>query len=181
MNALIEQIDRVLPGFGVAAPLILPLLLVFVVFALLRRIPVIGRYVSVLSWIVLIGLVIAAIGQRERFDPAFARILGPLAGQSQQVVGDETRIPMAGDGHFWAMVKLNGVERRMLIDSGATVTAISEQTARAAGVQDSASPLPILIRTANGAGDGASGQCRKPPCRQCPRQRCGCGRVAVLG
>ena len=151
MNALIDQIDRVLPGFGVAAPLIVPLVALFVIFALLRRIPVVGRFVSLVTWVVLIGLVVASIGQRERFDPAFARLLGPLAGQSQQVVGGETRIPMARDGHFWATVRLNGVERRMLIDSGATVTAISEDTARAAGVRDSVSPLPIIIRTANGS------------------------------
>lgn len=151
MNALIDQVDQWLPGFGVAAPLILPLILLFVVFALLRRIPVIGPVISLISWVVLIGLVIAAIGQRERFDPAFARLLGPLAGQSQQVVGKETRIPMARDGHFWATVSLNGVERRMLIDSGATVTAISEQTARQVGVRDRKAVMPIILRTVNGA------------------------------
>jgi aspartyl protease family protein len=58
---------------------------------------------------------------------------------------------MARDGHFWATVKLNGVERRMLIDSGATVTAISEQTARDAGVRSDKVVMPIIIRTANGA------------------------------
>ncbi len=150
MNALIDQVDQYLPGFGVAAPLILPLVLLFVVFALLRRIPIIGRFVTLMSWAVLIGLVVAAIGQRERFDPAFARLLGPLAG-SQQVVGRETRIPMAPDGHFWAEVRLNGIKRRMLIDSGATVTAISEQTARQAGVRDTRAVMPIILRTANGA------------------------------
>ena len=151
MNALIDRVNQLLPGFAAAAPLIVPLVLLFLIFAVLRRIPVIGRFVSLISWVVLIGLVIAAVGQRERFDPEFARLLGPLAGQSQQVVGGETRIAMARDGHFWATVRLNGVERRMLIDSGATVTAISESTARAAGVRDGLSPLPIVIRTANGS------------------------------
>lgn len=151
MNALIDQVDQYLPGFALAAPLILPLIALFVIFALLRRIPVVGRFVSLISWVVLIGLVIAAVGQRERFDPAFARLFGPLGGQSQQVVGKETRIPMARDGHFWANVTLNGAPRRMLIDSGATVTAISETTARQAGVRNDRAVMPIIIRTANGA------------------------------
>ena len=57
---------------------------------------------------------------------------------------------MASDGHFWAEARINGVRRRMLIDSGATVTAISEATAAAAGVRSGAAPVPVVLRTANG-------------------------------
>jgi aspartyl protease family protein len=57
---------------------------------------------------------------------------------------------MAADGHFWADSTINGVRRRMLIDSGATITAISESTAAAAGVEGSAGPVPVVLKTANG-------------------------------
>src|SRR3546814_16862131 len=57
---------------------------------------------------------------------------------------------MARDGHFWATVRLNGTERRMLVDSGATVTALSTATARAAGVDADATLVPLLMKTANG-------------------------------
>src|SRR3546814_4480750 len=57
---------------------------------------------------------------------------------------------MARDGHFWADVELNGTKRRMLVDSGATVTALSETTAAAAGVEADATLVPLLMNTANG-------------------------------
>ena len=57
---------------------------------------------------------------------------------------------MSRDGHFWARATINGVERRMLIDSGATVTALSQQTAALVGVEPDAAALPVMIRTANG-------------------------------
>ena len=76
--------------------------------------------------------------------------LGGLV-SDQAVVGEETRIRMSPDGHFWARVTINGVGRRMLIDSGATVTAISDDTAREAGIDtDGRSRFPVLLRTANG-------------------------------
>ena len=58
---------------------------------------------------------------------------------------------MASDGHFWVRVKLgNGIERRMLVDSGATVTAISSDTAAEAGIEPSAGMMPVMMQTANG-------------------------------
>ena len=72
-------------------------------------------------------------------------------GTEQQAVGKELRVPMASDGHFWVRVNLGGVERRMLVDSGATVTALSSDTAAAAALSVADSPFPMEIRTANGA------------------------------
>jgi len=57
---------------------------------------------------------------------------------------------MAREGHFWANVSLNGVKRRMLVDSGATVTAISPNTASAAGISPKADLVPVILKTANG-------------------------------
>jgi aspartyl protease family protein len=58
---------------------------------------------------------------------------------------------MSPDGHFWVDATVNGTKRRMLVDSGATVTAISEATARAAGVDTGMGLTPVILRTANGA------------------------------
>ncbi len=80
----------------------------------------------------------------------FARVSSGVGLDDQQVAGRTVRIRMAPDGHFWARVTLNGVERRMLIDSGATITAISEDTARAAGIESRGGGFPVLIDTANG-------------------------------
>jgi aspartyl protease family protein len=45
---------------------------------------------------------------------------------------------------------MDGVDRRMLIDSGATTTAISAGTAHAAGLDLESSPFPVVLNTANG-------------------------------
>ncbi|MCC2979027.1 TIGR02281 family clan AA aspartic protease [Sphingomonas sp. IC4-52] len=131
-------------------PLILTLLAVILVAGILRRIPVIGRIVGVLTWLVLLGAAVMVLGQRERFDPYLGRVAELLDLSGQQVVGEETRIRMSPDGHFWASVRFGGITRRMLIDSGATVTALSLETATQAGLEVRDALFPMLLRTANG-------------------------------
>jgi aspartyl protease family protein len=63
--------------------------------------------------------------------------------------GRETRIPMALDGHFWVRATLNGRDVRFLVDSGATMTTIDRDTARAAGV-DVSPRADEFVRTGNG-------------------------------
>src|SRR3546814_14783536 len=71
-----------------------------------------------------VGVWVSVRNQRSRFDPDFARVAELLDVGDQQVVGDEVRIRMSPDGHFWARATINGVPRRLLIDSGATITAL---------------------------------------------------------
>jgi aspartyl protease family protein len=72
------------------------------------------------------------------------------------VVGSEVRIPMADDGHFWARATINGVERVMLVDSGATETALSTTTAEAAKLEFDGMAPPAVVNTANGTVTGKS-------------------------
>jgi aspartyl protease family protein len=131
-------------------PLYLVLFGLVILGLVLRRVPVLGRLVSILTWVAIIGALILVVGERERFDPYLSRIAGVLKIDGQEVVGEEVRIRMATDGHFWARVKLGGTERRMLIDSGATITTLSPATAAAAGLEVREPVVPILLRTANG-------------------------------
>jgi aspartyl protease family protein len=64
---------------------------------------------------------------------------------------------MSPDGHFWALASINGVRRRMLIDSGATVTAVSQRTAREAKIDAGTGIAPVVLRTANGAAPAETG------------------------
>lgn len=103
---------------------------------------------GLVSWtaIALIAFV-AVTHQRE-----LAALVGKVADrfdEPQTVEGGTVRIPMSRDGHFWAKVRINGVERRMLIDSGATVTALSTTTARDVGV--TLGSTPVILDTANGS------------------------------
>ncbi|UYY78058.1 TIGR02281 family clan AA aspartic protease [Sphingomonas sp. R1] len=125
--------------------------LVLVVSALSVRRIGFGLFVrTLLGWAVIVLVVVFAIGHRYELAAAWSALNNRLGLEDQRVEGDTVRIRMSPDGHFWARVTLNGIERRMLIDSGATVTAISEQTARKAAVALS-DGLPAIIETANGS------------------------------
>lgn len=131
---------------------------VLAVLGIARRIPVLRTVVTLVTWVAMAGLIVALIGERERFDPYVAQFTKALnLDDGQKVEGDVTRLRMARDGHFWVRATIGGVERRMLVDSGATVTALSQRTAAAAGVRATQSPFPLLIRTANGTVQAQTG------------------------
>jgi len=120
------------------------------ILVILFKIPYVGRVFRALFSFALLAFGIFLVLQQAPFDPNLSRITANLGLDAQEVVGDEVRIPMSPDGHFWAKVRVNGAERRMLIDSGATVTALSKATADAAGVKADATLVPLLMKTANG-------------------------------
>lgn len=131
---------------------------VMLVFVVAQRIPVVRTLVNLAMTLALVGLLFVAIGQRSQFDPYLGKIARLLRIEDQQVVGGEVRIRMSPDGHFWARATIDGVERRLLIDSGATITAISVETAQAAGIDARTSVVPIVLQTANGAIPAQSGR-----------------------
>ncbi|MDX3911256.1 MAG: TIGR02281 family clan AA aspartic protease [Sphingobium sp.] len=123
---------------------------VALVLFLLFKIPFVGRVIRALFSFALLAFCIFVLFQQAPFDPTLSRLTARLGLDDQNVQGDEIRIRMSPDGHFWARAAINGVERRMLVDSGATITALSEPTARLASVDRSSGLLPVIMRTANG-------------------------------
>jgi aspartyl protease family protein len=121
-----------------------------VVLTLLFRIPRIGGAIRALFSLALLAVVLAGLMQQAPYSPALAPLASRLGLDRQQVDGQEVRIRMSPDGHFWAQVQINGVPRRMLIDSGATITALSESTGTLAKVSTDPAVFPVMIRTANG-------------------------------
>ena len=115
-----------------------------------RRMPFGFLIRSLLSWAAIIGVAVVGVAHRHELKALFASATAKLGIDEQQVAGRTVRIRMSPDGHFWARVTLNGVERRMLIDSGATITAISARTAQTANIKPSEIGLPVTIETANG-------------------------------
>ena len=124
---------------------------------LLQRLPFVGRFFRLVFSLGLVAFCIYLLLQHAPYEPNLARLADRLGLDSQEVVGKEVRIRMARDGHFWANVTLNGIERRMLIDSGATITAISVATAKAASVDSNADLVPIVLKTANGLAPARTG------------------------
>jgi aspartyl protease family protein len=125
---------------------------------LLQRIPYVGRVVRFAFSFGLLAFLIFVLLQQAPYQPELSRFTDKLGLDDQKVAGKELRVRMSPDGHFWVVASINGVERRMLIDSGATVTAISEQTAREAKVDTGAGLAPVVLRTANGAAPAETGK-----------------------
>jgi aspartyl protease family protein len=66
------------------------------------------------------------------------------------VEGGETHIPLAPDGHFWLVAQVNGQPVEFMIDTGATVTAVSAKVAERTGLTPRRGGIPIQLNTANG-------------------------------
>jgi len=124
---------------------------------LLQRIPVVGKLVRFSISLGLLAFFIYVLLQQAPYQPELARFTSSIGLDNQEVTGKELRVRMSPDGHFWVDASINGVKRRMLIDSGATVTAISQSTVRAARVDAGAGLAPVVLRTANGAAPAETG------------------------
>lgn len=128
-----------------------------VLLMVLMRVPVLGRFIRFGFSLALLAFFFFILFEQAPYQPALSRLTDSLGLDRQKVVGKELRVPLASDGHFWVQATINGVGRRMLIDSGATVTAISTGTARAAGVDTGLGLAPVVLQTANGAARAETG------------------------
>jgi len=118
---------------------------------LLRHLsPLLGGLVRGLGHIGLFGALMLTIRQVIRVSQGADLSLPQLGMPTQEVSGSETRVPLARDGHFWIRASVNGVPHRFLVDTGATLTAISPEIAEAARLEPQPLRQPILLRTANG-------------------------------
>jgi aspartyl protease family protein len=126
-------------------------ILVITLGGMLRRaVPMLGRFLQGAGNLGLVAALLLTIVQAARFTTGNDLALPQLGMPKQRVEGRETRIPLAEDGHFWLQASVNGQPRRFLVDTGATLTAISQDTAIAARVAQNPMRQAMRMRTANG-------------------------------
>lgn len=114
--------------------------------------PRLGRGLRAAGNLALVAVVGLTMLQVTRLsNPALELALPRVGLPAQRVEGAETRVPMAADGHFWIEASLNGTPQRFLVDTGATLTAVSDTLARRSGIEPSPGRMPVQLRTANGA------------------------------
>ena len=101
-----------------------------------------------LAWIAIFGAGFVLFTFRDDLGYVAQRLRSEASGEPV-VEGQQVRIPMAIDGHFWVEASLNGIPVKFLVDSGATMTTIGRATAEAAGVTVSANRTQV-VRTGNG-------------------------------
>ena len=115
-----------------------------------RRAPIGQTLKMALAWVLIFGVGFAVFALRDDFRALGSRMLAELNGEAdQQVKGGALRIRRARDSHFWVDGQVNGRPVRFLIDSGATVTTLTRDTAERAGV-DSSGGFGVMVNTANG-------------------------------
>lgn len=116
----------------------------------LRASPLLGRLMRTTSTLALMGILVLVVLQLSRMDTRFDLAV-PEVGLPEQIVeGGETRVKRRPDGHYWLRAEINGHPANFLVDTGATLTAVSNDTAAAAGLAPRHVGLPVRMQTANG-------------------------------
>lgn len=116
-----------------------------------RKISLRGTLAMLLCWCVIFLCVLVLFSYRQEFTNIALHVRNNVLGTPQQrAEGDTLHIRMSEDGHFWVMARVNDKPVRFLVDSGATLTTLSDDVASLAGIDmDGYSPA-IAMQTANG-------------------------------
>jgi len=108
------------------------------------------------TWLALgLGLV-TVYAYKDDLTPIAARVVGELlpgtAMTVEQSAGGltEVRIRKRLDGHFTAIVEVNGKEISMIVDTGASSIVLRPEDARKAGIDPDALKYRVPVLTANG-------------------------------
>lgn len=126
-------------------------ILVFVASALVvRKVPIGRGLLMFAGWVVIFLAAFVAFALKDNIVDLAHQVMDERKAETTGLqVGEELRIKQSLDGHFWVDADVNGQTVRFLIDSGATTTSISTETAVQAGIE-ARGGLPAIVQTANG-------------------------------
>jgi len=125
------------------------LILVGSAFAV-RRMPIGQTFKMVLAWGLIFAAGFAIFALKDDFRALGGRMMAEVRGDtSEPGKGGEIRIRRGQDGHFWLSGEVNGRPVRFLVDSGATVTTLTRDTAARVGVGADGG-YGVMVDTANG-------------------------------
>jgi aspartyl protease family protein len=113
-----------------------------------RREPLAKLAVMGLAWVAIFAGGFVLFTFRDDLGWVAQRLRAEATGTPVQM-GQTVRIPMAIDGHFWVTASINGHDVKFLVDSGATMTTVDRDTAKAAGI-DVPEQRDQFVRTGNG-------------------------------
>ena len=148
-SGLVDVIGQV-PRSGLLVATVLAVVAGWIGSVMVGRDVPLGRTVRGVSTMVLGGILLLVVLQVSRLDPRLDVAVPQLGLPEQVVEGGETRVPMADDGHFWLRAEVNGAPVDFMVDTGATLTAVSQKTAKAAGLEPRSVGGQVRLTTANG-------------------------------
>ncbi|HEX7854389.1 MAG TPA: TIGR02281 family clan AA aspartic protease [Sphingobium sp.] len=149
-------------GDGIARVIWIGLVLMMVVSALAaRRIPLRRLITWSLGWVILffgayllfsyIEPSITAWKQSQRGGEVHVMEARPSTATLSGTGRDNAvRVPLSPDGHYWVTATVNGQSVRFLVDSGASITGLSQSTADRLGIVPDPAAGGMVMQTANG-------------------------------
>jgi aspartyl protease family protein len=149
-DQLVHSIGQV-PRSGLLLAAVAAMVVGVIGSIMIRSVPALGKLLRLTSTLGLMGILVLVVLQLSRMDPRFEMAIPELGLPEQVVEGGETRVALAPDGHFWLRAEINGHPANFLVDTGATLTAVSSETAAAAGIEPREGGLPVRMQTANGS------------------------------
>jgi aspartyl protease family protein len=147
----VAEIVRSIPRFELLIAAIVAMVGGWIGAVMVHRRIALGRVIRTLSTLALGAILITVVLQLSRFDSRIDLAVPQLGLPAQVVEGGETRVRLSPDGHYWLEAQLNGVPANFLVDTGATVTAVSQEVADRAGLTARTGGIPVRITTANGS------------------------------
>ena len=124
---------------------------------LARRLPLGKTLQMAAAWVGIFGVAFVLFLFRGEMGEVWARAKADLGGGAGQTVQGTYRIAKRDDGHFWINARVNGKAVRFMVDTGATVTSMSRETADAVGIVPSGG-FPVIVQTANGMVENQRGR-----------------------
>ena len=148
-DSLLRVVSQV-PNSGLLMATVVAIGLSWVGSLLIGRDIRFGRFMRGAGSLALVAIFLMVMMQVSRFDPRYGMAVPELGLPEQQVEGGETRIAMGRDGHFWISAQVDGEPVAFMVDTGATLTAVSTSTAQRIGLEPRVGGIPIMLKTANG-------------------------------
>jgi len=107
------------------------------------------------GWVLIVLALIAGYQYRYELQDVASRVTAGLVPGSPLALGEQdgratVSLDKGAGGHFEARILVDGQPVRAMVDTGATSTVLTEQDARAAGIDASALNYTVPVATANG-------------------------------
>jgi aspartyl protease family protein len=103
-----------------------------------------------LAWVGIFAALFVIFLFRDDMSNVWDRAKAEITGSAVASSGGAMRLRKDEDGHFWVTATVNDQPVRFMIDSGATNTTVSKETARRAGIKFPDEAQAEEVDTANG-------------------------------
>jgi aspartyl protease family protein len=113
--------------------------------------------VGILAWVGIFLLVLVAYSFRDEARSLWSRVRAEIfAGEAITTAPGEIEVRRAGDGHFYLETLVNGATVPFMVDTGASMIALSWDDARRAGFEPTRLSFTNRVMTASGPAMAAS-------------------------